>query len=281
LAALGRSLSKREITVTTIGLGLDYDEDLMTALAAESGGSAYFARHSGMLSEIFTRDMEDAVTLTARKVRVTLKCGDGIKAIGTIGRTAQKSSSDGSVVEPIIEVAIDNLYGAEKYALFEIEIVDMEALNSASPLFDAATVKLEYLNPATDSIVVREEPLRLCFAENDDEVEKNRHTDIVVQAEVARNAEIREKAIRLSDEGRADEAARLLQERAGTLRQFISGTSSPQLEADAVEFESIESELQHDALSSKTRKKTLNEAYIQKNQQSTVHEDEDSKLPQK
>jgi Ca-activated chloride channel family protein len=281
LAALGRSLSKREITVTTIGLGLDYDEDLMTVLAAESGGSAYFARHAGMLSEIFTRDMEDAVALTARKVRVTLKCGDGIKAIGTIGRAAKNSSFEDSGVESIIEVAIDNLYGTEKYALFEIEICDMEALNSASPLFDAATVKLEYLNPATDSLVVREEPLRLCFAEDDGEVEKNRRADIAAQTEIARNAEIREKVIRLSDEGRSAEAARLLQERTGALRQFISSpsTSSPQLEADAVEFESIESELQDNGLSSKTRKKTLNQAYIQKNQQSTVRENEDSELP--
>ncbi|MCL2010418.1 MAG: VWA domain-containing protein, partial [Synergistaceae bacterium] len=60
LARFGRALAEQEMTITTIGLGLDYNEDLMTALAAESGGNAYFARNAESLSDIFTRDMMDA-----------------------------------------------------------------------------------------------------------------------------------------------------------------------------------------------------------------------------
>ena len=92
----------------------------MTALADESGGNSYFARHAESLSDIFARDMEDATTLTARKVRVTLECGGGARPIGTVGRKASKKD------ETSIEVSIDNLYGDEKYALFEIEIPETD-----------------------------------------------------------------------------------------------------------------------------------------------------------
>ncbi|MCL2684387.1 MAG: VWA domain-containing protein, partial [Synergistaceae bacterium] len=120
LASLGRSLSKRGITITTIGLGLDYDEDLMTALAAESGGNAYFARTRDRLEDIFRRDMEDAVAITGRDVRITLSCEEGVRPICSVGREG-KSDAKGIMVD------IDNLYGGEKYAIFEIEVPASEA----------------------------------------------------------------------------------------------------------------------------------------------------------
>ncbi|MDR1048549.1 MAG: VWA domain-containing protein [Synergistaceae bacterium] len=206
LASFGRALAERGATITTIGLGLDYNEDLMTALAAESGGNAYFARHAKALPEIFARDMEDAVTLTARKVRVTLNCGDGVSPVRAIGRPALRKEDETASGSPSIEVAIDNLYGAEKYALFEIEI---SGANAKAP-GPAATVKLEYLDPVTGDTVAQEAPLRLAFAKDENEVEKNRRADITAQTEIARSAETREEAMRLADEGRADEAARVL-----------------------------------------------------------------------
>jgi Ca-activated chloride channel family protein len=289
LAVFGRALSERGVTITTIGLGLDYNEDLMTGLAAESGGNSYFARHANSLPEIFARDMEDAITLTARKVRVTLECGGGIRPVRSIGRSSKSASSgssyssrsDASIEVASIEVSIDNLYGAEKYALFEIEIADAKAFEPDARPFDAAMLKLEYLDPKTDSVVVREMPLRLAFTEDGNEVEKNRRMDIAAQTEIARNAEIREEAVRLADEGRVQEAAQTLQRRTDALHEFVSSmgpaAAPQQFEADAREFESVAEELQNHGLSSNTRKGILNKAYIQKNQQSTVSEDEDVK----
>jgi Ca-activated chloride channel family protein len=255
------------MTITTIGLGLDYNEDLMTALASKSGGNAYFARNADTLPEIFTRDMEDAVTLTARKVRITLTCGDGIRPIRVVGRSALERSAN------TIGASIDNLYGAEKYALFEIEI--SETIDPEAEGFDAATAKLEYVDPATDSVVSREMRLRLALAKDDEEVAKNRRSDIVSQTELARNAEIREEVVRLADEGRVSEATQVLEERSRSLRQFApsAGSAAPQMEAEADKFESITEDLREYGMSSPQRKSILNDAYIQKNQQTTIPED--------
>ena len=40
---------------TTIGVGLDYNEDLMTKLAYKSDGNHYFAEHAAELAGIFDR----------------------------------------------------------------------------------------------------------------------------------------------------------------------------------------------------------------------------------
>ncbi|GHV35232.1 hypothetical protein FACS1894187_07510 [Synergistales bacterium] len=267
LSRLARRLARQGMTITTIGLGLDYNEDLMTALASESGGNAYFARHAEQLSERFAADINDAVTLTARKTRVTLKCGGRARPVRVIGRSASEYGDDGDS----ITVSIDNLYRAEKYAMFEIEITETES----AEVFDAATVRLEYVDAATGELVAREVSLTLSFTKDDREVAKNRDPEIVSQAEVAHNAEVREEVVRFADEGRAAEAVQVLRERAEALKQFApsAGASAPALSADAKEFESMADGLnERGRMSSESRKETLNKAYTQKNQQTPVSE---------
>ena len=272
LAALGRNLSRQDITITTIGLGLDYNEDLMTALAAESGGNAYFARHGGMLPEIFARDLEDAVTVTARKVRVTLRCPEGVRPVRVIGRQGKVEGSS-------LEVAIDNLYGGEKYALFEVELPE----GQDGTVLKAAELEVEYADAASGTVVRKNAELAVSFSGDAGAVEKNRRSDILSQAELARNAEIREAAVRLADEGKAREAAQLLDERTKQLQAAApaAGSAAPKLEQEAGYFEELaESLLEAGVFSSSQRKAVLNDAYTQKNQQAPVSgdvEDEEEK----
>ena len=260
LGSLGRQLGREEMTITTIGLGLDYNEDLMTALAAESGGNAYFARRGEMLPEIFSRDMADAVTVTARKLRISLRCADGVRPLRVVGRPG---TMDGG----ILETTIDNLYGTgEKYALFELELPQGDAGSS----LDAAVVRLDYVDTGTGMSRRQEAPLRISFAKGRESVERNRDGNIVAQAAIARNAEIREEAVRLADQGKAGEAAKLLERRKEDLRQMAPsvGAAAPVLEGEAGIFDALSrSILSPGGLSVEERKKTVNDAYIQKNQQ--------------
>lgn len=262
LARLGRGLARREMTITTIGLGLDYHEDLMTALAAESGGNAYFARNARMLPEIFARDMEDAVTLTARKVRITLRALGGARPARVIGRP-------GNLADSVLEASIDNLYSGEKYALFEMELPEGED----GARLEAAEVVLEYIDPASGNSVRKSAPLTFSFTGNAAEVEKNQRADIVSQVALARNAEIREEAVRLADEGKAQEAARMLGERTKQLRMLAPsvGAAAPQMEKESGYFEELaENLLATGGLSNVERKEVLNDAYMQKTQQAPV-----------
>lgn len=262
LARLGRGLARREMTITTIGLGLDYHEDLMTALAAESGGNAYFARNARMLPEIFARDMEDAVTLTARKVRITLRALGGARPARVIGRP-------GNLADSVLEASIDNLYSGEKYALFEMELPEGED----GARLEAAEVVLEYIDPVSGNSVRKSAPLTFSFTGNAAEVEKNQRADIVSQVALARNAEIREEAVRLADEGKAQEAARMLGERTKQLRMLAPsvGAAAPQMEKESGYFEELaENLLATGGLSNVERKEVLNDAYMQKTQQAPV-----------
>ncbi len=88
LGDLGSSLSKEGISVTTLGLGLGYNEDLMMQLAQRSDGNHAFVEHPRDLVKIFNYEFGDVLSVVAQEVLVTIECGEGIRPVKVLGRRA-------------------------------------------------------------------------------------------------------------------------------------------------------------------------------------------------
>ena len=88
LGNLGASLIKEGISVTTLGLGLDYNEDLMTALALRSDGNNYFIENSAELGRKFAYEFDDVTSVVAQEVTVRITCAPGVRPVRVLGREA-------------------------------------------------------------------------------------------------------------------------------------------------------------------------------------------------
>jgi Ca-activated chloride channel family protein len=86
LRRLGSDLSERGISVTTIGVGDDYNEDLMAGLAEASDANYYYVKDTEKLPEIFAKELGELLAVAARDVRIDIICPDGVKPLGFIGR---------------------------------------------------------------------------------------------------------------------------------------------------------------------------------------------------
>src|SRR6266699_1393513 len=82
----GGALSERGIAVTPIGVGDDYNEDLMAGLAEASDANYYYVKDTEKLPEIFAKELGELIAVAARGVRIEILCPDGVKPIGLIGR---------------------------------------------------------------------------------------------------------------------------------------------------------------------------------------------------
>ena len=89
LRRLGRELAEQGIAVTTIGVGDDYNEDLMAGLAEASDANYYYVQDTEKLPEIFARELGEMLTVAVREVRIEVVCPDGVKPLGFIGRPEQ------------------------------------------------------------------------------------------------------------------------------------------------------------------------------------------------
>ena len=117
LEALGRRAAQKGIAITTIGLGLGYNEDLMTRLAFASDGNHAFVRHADDLVGIFDKEFGDVLSVIAQAIEIRIDIHVGIRPIRILGRQAR---IDGQKVT----LRLNQLYGGqEKHVILEGEII--------------------------------------------------------------------------------------------------------------------------------------------------------------
>ena len=88
LGAFGRLTAKRfdeGMQTTTVGMGLDYDEELMMTVAREGKGNYHFVKDAATIGDIFREELEDLTHVVAKALRLRIKLADGIELIRVLG----------------------------------------------------------------------------------------------------------------------------------------------------------------------------------------------------
>ena len=259
LGRLGYSLMKEGISVTTIGLGLGFNEDLMTRLAQRSDGNTYFVENSSDLPGIINKELGDVLNVVARRVVIEIVFPEGVRPVNFVGR-------EGSIRGQKAELSLNQLYGGqEKFALIEVEVSPEKA--GAEREIARATVSYEdALNQRSASVTAQR---NVSFSTDEKAVVKS--ADHQVQADYASNllAVAKDQAIALVDSGRKYEAAALLRQRAQDLKKMGDAYSNSAVQASAAAAAPEAARLERDGLDNAQRKSYRTDSQQVKNQQSS------------
>ena len=208
LGNLGTSLIKDGISVTTIGVGLGYNEDLMTQLAYKSDGSHYFAEEPEDLARIFDSELGKALSVVAQEIQIKIKCAPSIRPVRLLGRQGKINGQN-------VSVLINQLYREHtKYAILEVE-VPSTAENKTRKI---ATVSVNYGNMKTHTTDKLSSTLKAKFTNSKELVEKRTNRDVMVDVIEQIAAERNELAVKLRDKGEIHKARQVLKENAGYLK---------------------------------------------------------------
>jgi Ca-activated chloride channel family protein len=208
LGRLGAMLLREGISVTTIGLGLGFNEDLMTRLAQRSDGNTYFVEHSRDLPGIFAAELGDVLNVVARRVIIEIEFPAGVRPIHFVGR-------EGIIRGQRAELTLNQLYGGqEKFALVEVEV----APNSTGAELEIARAQVQYESAYTSRAIKAVASRRVQFSASRNEVVRS--ADHRVQADYAANvlAVAKDEAVALVDADRRDAAAAVLRQKAAELQ---------------------------------------------------------------
>jgi Ca-activated chloride channel family protein len=210
LAELGRKLAGKGITVSTIGLGLEYNEDLMQRLAAASDGNHVFVERPSDLAEIFDREFGDALSVSARDITIIIECKLGFKPIRILGR-------DGSIEENRITLKLNQLQSEnERYVVVELQAPKGRNEGSA----EIADVKVDYVDLDKDGTPARAETrANVRFSSNKKEVEDGLNKAVMSQVAAQIATETSEKAVELRDKGDIDGARKVLEDNAAYIKR--------------------------------------------------------------
>ena len=211
LGELGLSLAKEGISVTTIGLGAGYNEDLMAQLALKSDGRHSFVEDATQLAQIFNEDFGEMLSVVAQEVEIVVNCKPGVRPVRLLGR-------DGDISGQKVVTSMNQIYSKqEQYFLLEVEV---PAAEKDSKL-DVATVSLGYLNMGTKNRDKLSSSVAARFTNSKEVVTKSLNKDVMISCVAQIALENNQRATTLRDQGRTKEAESIL--RGNTLYLYNNG----------------------------------------------------------
>ncbi|MDZ7937140.1 MAG: hypothetical protein U5M53_02185 [Rhodoferax sp.] len=264
LGQLGAMLARQGISVTTIGLGRDYNEDLMTQLASYSDGNHMFVDNSRDLAGIFQREFGDVGSVVAQEVELTIRLKQGIRPVRILGR-------EGEITNGVVRLRMNQLYSQqEKYVVLEVEV----PAGKAGGQMDLAAVDVSYLNMQSKNKDNMSRAVTVSFSASADAVAKATDKKVMESAVQQVSNEMGKEALRLRDSGKVEEAKQVMESNTKYLAEKAVTLGSPAAPAPALAAMEAESRSQASKLISKdnaewnvSRKKMKEDQYKLEKQQ--------------
>jgi Ca-activated chloride channel family protein len=227
LGDLGASLIKEGISVTTIGLGLGFNEDLMTQLAMKSDGNHAFVENAADLTKIFDQEFGDVLSVVAQEITIRIECMGGIRPVRVLGREADISGQ-------MVIASLNQLYSnQEKYVILEVEV----PAGSAGSSLDVAQVEVTYANMATKSTDHLSNRAQVRFTDSPTVVDSETNKEVMVPVVRQIANQTNQAAVVLRDRGQVEEARQMLLGNSSMLSEFGQKYSAPVLLEDKAENE--------------------------------------------
>ncbi len=105
----------RGITVTALGFGPDYNEELLAGIARRSGGNYYYIARPELIPEVFRRELDTLMRVTARNLRLRLHLSRGVSVRQVYGQqpVLGPRSAEATLIDVEAETGVGSLWELE------------------------------------------------------------------------------------------------------------------------------------------------------------------------
>jgi Ca-activated chloride channel family protein len=93
LAGMTRRALEQGVHVTTMGVGLDFNENVMTAMAEHGGGHYYFIQDTSSMAKIFSSELETLLSTVARNASLRMQLQPGVELVEVYGYTYRREGT--------------------------------------------------------------------------------------------------------------------------------------------------------------------------------------------
>ncbi|WP_017584911.1 vWA domain-containing protein [Nocardiopsis ganjiahuensis] len=147
LRDVARGAYEHGITVTTLGYGLGYDEELLGAIAQGGAGSALFAEDADTAGGMIADEAEYLLAKTAQAASLTVRGGAHVERLSVVGETFSTRLEDGALM---VELG-DFFSGESRRLLLRVStavLAEADARSGGGPV-PLAEVELVHVDPGT------------------------------------------------------------------------------------------------------------------------------------
>jgi Ca-activated chloride channel family protein len=246
--------TKEQAATTTIGFGEGFDEDLLAAIADNSGGATYFAANPDDAPGIFAEEFEGLSTLVAQNVSVEIRPSANVELLSVLNEYPITEVPGG------LQVQIGDAYGDEqRRLLFQFHVPQVATLGPAR----VADVILRYVSVG-DQLIAHETtvPVVVNLVSADEAAAAELDREVEEEVVLLQAARARREATELADSGDFHGAQRVLKSAAEALRRSEAGSQrAAELAHEADILDGHYTTMDTRSYTSMTRKQMRNEGW--------------------
>ena len=247
LTTLGRELRSDGISVSTVGLGDDYNEDLMTALAEASNANYYYVQDAEKLPGVFAKELGASRSLIARSILIRISAPEGVRLKEIVGRP------DIVCGDRVAEIKMPELFGAEKRRF----LVRCVAEENVAETIEAAQVELSYATVDGTAAPAQRQVAKVAFTNDEKKSNESIHAEVAREHSVVQNRLAKELAVKLADEGKAKDAVAVLRKQQAANAAAPAAAQVPQVAQENQRLEEAASEIDAQGGLAKARRKEI------------------------
>jgi Ca-activated chloride channel family protein len=195
-------LRHRGITTTTLGMGHNFDEGLLSAMAEAGGGNFTYIESASQLARTFERELDRLTTITATRINLQLRLPDGLHG-------ALLSPFPVERIDRRFDVAIDDLSANDEVVLI-FEVTGRKLLrDSRLPL----ELSVRWTDPTGNLRLTEDVPVSpLTVVDDRIYAEMPRSADVATHGALLKASANQRRAMELDRSGQYAESRQLLHE---------------------------------------------------------------------
>jgi Ca-activated chloride channel family protein len=200
LERLGTSLVKQGISVSTLGLGLGYNEDLMSGLALTGSGNHMFIEGAQDLVTVFNQEFNDLLSVVAGDFKIDVTLAERVRPVKVLGTQA-------NIIGQNVHIPLAELYARQqRYFVLELELEPGED-GSTRPLADVRVQFTDKVHNVSETLAAS---TQVRFTLDESKISNERDLEAYAYCQVQIANERNRQATLLRDAGQIDEAEKLL-----------------------------------------------------------------------
>jgi Ca-activated chloride channel family protein len=217
--------SARGVSVTTIGVGLDYDENIMTQVAVRSGGRFYHLQEPAQLAAILETELNSLGATVARAIQLEILPAPGVQVLGASGADLVQRGQ-------VVQLNVGEMIGNSSRQV----VVPVRVPTTGSGAGQVGSLTLRYRSTSENAERTQQGRVDYQLAANQTQVDRSVRPQFAVAVESYRTVQAQREAAQLVSQGNTTQAAAVLQTRSADMRaraQAMGGAAERSLSFDA------------------------------------------------
>jgi Ca-activated chloride channel family protein len=230
LVELTHQLRAAGAVMSTLGLGRDYNEDLMARLADAGLGSYYFVDEGQDLAAVFAKELDAAAAVVGREAVAEVQLKHGTRLNKVLGFEHQQGSA-------FVTIPLGDLYAGRTIDVLS----ELRHPALAGESVDLAAVRLRFTDPEGNRRLITR-PIKVALVEDESVARASAVAHVVEKTVKAQTAQAYLEANEAFNDGDASRGEQILAEQVQLLQKQSASLGSAALADEAQKLQSYQQE---------------------------------------